>query len=98
MPTALVTGGAGFIGSTLTGLLLERDHDVRIYDDLSSGAERNLDEFDVELVVGDVRDLESLTAAARGCDMLFHLAAGAGVVQSISEPLVNFDQNARGTV
>jgi UDP-glucose 4-epimerase len=98
MPTALVTGGAGFIGSTLTGLLLEQDHGVRIYDDLSSGAEGNLDEFDVELVVGDVRDLESLTAAARGCDMLFHLAAGAGVVQSISEPLVNFDQNARGTV
>ena len=65
-----MTGGAGFIGSTLTGLLLERGHDVRIYDDLSSGAERNLDEFDVELVVGDVLDLESLTAAARGCDAL----------------------------
>jgi len=45
-----------------------------------------------------VRDLDALVAAARGCDAAFHLAAGAGVIQSIEEPLVNFDQNARGTL
>ena len=65
MPTALVTGGAGFIGSTLTRMLLERDYDVRVYDDLSSGSEEHLDGLDVELVVGDVRDLEFVHIASQ---------------------------------
>ncbi|MGN6378678.1 MAG: SDR family NAD(P)-dependent oxidoreductase [Gaiellales bacterium] len=97
MPTALITGGAGFVGSALARLLLERGYAVRAYDDLSSGAAQLLPE-DVELVVGDVRDWERLQTACRGCDVVFHLAAGAGVVQSIADPLENFDQNARGTV
>jgi UDP-glucose 4-epimerase len=98
MPSALVTGGAGFIGSTLTRLLLERGYDVRVYDDLSSGSSDHLDSLDVELVTGDVRDLEALTRAAAGADAMFHLAAGAGVVDSIERPIENFDLNARGTL
>ena len=98
MPTAIVTGGAGFIGSTLTRLLLERGYRVRIYDDWSSGAREHLDGLDVELVTGDVRDLDSLQAACGGCDAMFHLAAGAGVVDSIENPIENFDLNARGTL
>jgi len=98
MPEALVTGGAGFIGSTLVRLLLARGYAVRVYDDLSSGSREHLDEREVELVVGDVRDLDSLTAAVRGADVVFHLAAGAGVVDSIENPLANFDLNARGTL
>ena len=98
MPTALVTGGAGFIGSTLTRMLLERGSTVRVYDDLSSGSREHLDELDVELVVGDVRDLESLERACGGVDTVFHLAAGAGVVDSIENPIENFDLNARGTL
>jgi UDP-glucose 4-epimerase len=98
MPLALVTGGAGFIGSTLTRLLLERGYDVRVYDDLSSGSRDHLDGLDVELITGDVRDLESLTRAAAGADAMFHLAAGAGVVDSIERPIENFDLNARGTL
>ena len=94
----LVTGGAGFIGSTLTRLLLERGDEVRIYDDLSSGSREHLEGLDVEVVEGDVRDVERLTGAARGNDILFHLAAGAGVVDSIENPLGNFDVNARGTL
>ena len=50
------------------------------------------------MVEGDVRDVERLTDAARGNDILFHLAAGAGVVDSIENPLGNFDVNARGTL
>src|SRR3954470_8822291 len=98
MPEALVTGGAGFIGSTLVRLLLARGYAVRVYDDLSSGSREHLDEREVELVVGDVRDLDSLTAAVRGADVVFHLAAGAGVVDSMENPLGNFDLNARGTL
>ena len=71
---------------------------MRVYDDLSSGSEEALAGLDAELVIGDVRDTEALTAACRGCDVVFHLAAGAGVVQSITDPLDNFDVNARGTV
>src|SRR4051794_12194662 len=98
MPTAVVTGGAGFIGSTLTRLLLERGYSVRVYDDLSSGAREHLEGLDVELVMGDVRDLESLRQACEGIDAMFHLAAGAGVVESISNPIENFDLTARGTL
>jgi UDP-glucose 4-epimerase len=98
VPTAVITGGAGFVGSALARLLLERGYAVRAYDDLSSGARGLLPAGDVELVVGDVRDLERLQGACRGADVVFHLAAGAGVVQSIADPLENFDQNARGTV
>src|SRR5262249_37883036 len=98
MPSALVTGGAGFIGSTLTRMLLERGYDVRVYDDLSSGSEEHPEDIDVELVVGDGRDLESLERAGGGVDTVFHLAAGAGVVDSIERPIENFDLNARGTL
>ena len=98
MPTALVTGGAGFIGSTLVRELLGDGYDVRIYDDLSSGSLDHLAGLDVEVVRGDVRDLDPLSDAAKGCDVLFHLAAGAGVVDSINDPLANFDLNARGTL
>jgi len=98
VPRALVTGGAGFIGSALVRALEARGYGVRVYDDLSVGDPANLKGTDAELVRGDVRDLDALVAAARGCDAAFHLAAGAGVIQSIEEPLVNFDQNARGTL
>jgi nucleoside-diphosphate-sugar epimerase len=97
-PTALVTGGAGFIGSTLVRLLIDRGYRVRIYDDLSSGTREHLDGLDVDLVLGDVRELEPLTRACDGCKTMFHLAAGAGVVDSIEDPIGNFDLNARGTL
>lgn len=94
----LVTGGAGFIGSTLVRSLLERGDAVRVYDDLSTGDREHLGGTDVEIVVGDVRDVDALTSACAGCDTVFHLAAGAGVVDSIENPLGNFDVNARGTL
>src|SRR5919108_6505572 len=98
MPRALITGGAGFIGSALVRALAERGYTVRVYDDLSSGDPANLEGTDAEVRTGDVRDLEPLADAARGCDVVFHLAAGAGVLQSIADPLGNFDVNARGTL
>ena len=98
VPRALVTGGAGFIGSALVRALEARGDDVRVVDDLSAGDPANLEGSNAELVRTDVRDLDALVAAARGCDAVFHLAAGAGVVQSIEDPLENFDVNARGTL
>jgi UDP-glucose 4-epimerase len=97
-PTALVTGGAGFIGSTLVRLLIERGCSVRIYDDFSSGSREHLEGLDTDLVTGDVRELDPLTRACEGCHTVFHLAAGAGVVDSIEDPIGNFDLNARGTL
>ncbi len=98
MPRAIVTGGAGFIGSALIRALAAEGYDVRVVDDLSSGDPANLEGIGAELRVGDVRDLDLVTEAARGCDVVFHLAAGAGVVESMNDPLTNFDQNARGTL
>ena len=98
MRRALVTGGAGFVGSALVRLLAERGYGVRVYDDLSLGSAANLDDTGAELVRGDVRDVDALARAARGCDVVFHLAAGTGVVPSIEDPFADFDLNARGTL
>jgi UDP-glucose 4-epimerase len=98
MPRVLVTGGAGFIGSALVRLLAERGDDVRVYDNLSTGSAGLLDGTGAELVRGDVRDVDSLTEAAEGRDVVFHLAAGTGVLPSIEDPFADFDLNARGTL
>jgi UDP-glucose 4-epimerase len=94
----LVTGGAGFIGSALVRLLVERGYAVRVYDDLSTGSAGLLAGTDAELVEGDVRDIDTLADTARGCDVVFHLAAGTGVLPSIEDPFGDFDLNARGTL
>jgi UDP-glucose 4-epimerase len=98
VPAALVTGGAGFIGSALVRRLEERSYSVRVFDNLATGDRAYLDGTDAELVEGDVRDLESLVEAAAGCDVVFHLAAGTGVLPSIEDPFADFDLNARGTL
>ena len=98
MGSALVTGGAGFIGSALVRLLAERGYPVRVFDDLSTGRAEQVDGIGAELVRGDVRDVDALAGAARGCDVVFHLAAGTGVLPSIEDPFGDFDLNARGTL
>jgi UDP-glucose 4-epimerase len=95
---ALVTGGAGFIGSALVRRLEERSYSVRVFDNLATGDRAYLEGTDAELVEGDVRDLETLAEAAAGCDVVFHLAAGTGVLPSIEDPFADFDLNARGTL
>ena len=98
MRTALVTGGAGFIGSALIRHLVEREYEVRVFDDLSTGQLSNIEGTGVDFVEGDVRDLDPLSAAAAGSSVVFHLAAGTGVLPSIEDPLADFDLNARGTL
>jgi len=93
----LVTGGCGFIGAQLVSLLAERGIETRVLDNLSRGREDNLGP-DVELVVGDIRDPATLARALAGIDSVIHLAAFGSVIESIADPIENFDVNARGTL
>ena len=98
MRRVLVTGGAGFIGSALVRMLAAQGDAVRVYDNLSTGSAELLEGTDAELIRGDVRDLDALERAAAACDVVFHLAAGTGVVPSIEDPFADFDLNAGGTL
>jgi len=94
----LVTGGAGFIGSHIAEELLAAGHQVRVFDNLSSGYERNIETLDVEFVCGDVRDLAALKTAARGVDGIFHEAAMVSVPESVEKPVENNAINVTGTM
>ena len=96
---ALVTGGAGFIGSNLVKALLALGHEVRVLDNLLSGYRANLASFpEVELREEDVRDAEAVTAAVKGCDVVFHLAASVGNKRSIDLPVDDAEINVIGTI
>lgn len=96
---ALVTGGAGFIGSNIVGLLLERGHEVVVLDNLSSGYPGNLAPFPAAtLVEGDVRDRAAVDRAMAGAEVVLHLAASVGNTRSIEHPLLDSDINVLGTL
>jgi UDP-glucose 4-epimerase len=100
---ALVTGGAGFIGSHLVDALVARGDDVTVLDDLSSGREANLAgalDAGAELVRGDVRDGAALTALVSIArpEAIFHLAAQVDVRLSLSDPAFDARTNIEGTV
>src|ERR1051326_5831681 len=87
----LITGGAGFIGSHLADDLLTRGYEVRVFDNLCSqvhGHEKAWPPYlssDVEFIIGDIQDPESVGRAVRGVDAVFHFAAMVGVGQSMYE-------------
>src|SRR5919202_6780930 len=94
---AVVTGGAGFIGSNLVDALAERGDDVHVLDDLSSGKRENVDER-ATLHTGDIRaDAGAIFEAARP-EVVFHLAAQADVRVSVARPDFDADVNVLGTV
>src|SRR4029077_21110017 len=72
--TALVTGGTGFVGSHLVRVLLERGEEVRCFTRHASRLD-NLKDLSVEFVTGDLRDLDSLSKAVKGCKVVYHSAA-----------------------
>ena len=96
---ALVTGGAGFIGSHLVEALLRRGHRVRVLDDLSSGKREYVrDHLDLELVVGDLREPETLARVMRDVEVVYHQGALRSVPRSVEEPFAYHDVNATGTL
>ncbi len=97
---ALVTGGAGFIGSHIVEELLRGGASVRVLDNFSSGKRENLAAFqgDLEIMEGDLRDTEVIKAATRDVNLVFHLAAFVSVPQSMAEPEACFAINVGGTV
>src|SRR4051794_21954548 len=97
MSSFLVTGGAGFMGSTLVDVLLDQGHTVRVLDDLSSGNRANLPR-EAEFVEGDVTDPAAMAQAFDGIDGCFHLAAIASVVRSSDEWLRTHQVNLTGTI
>jgi UDP-glucose 4-epimerase len=95
---AIVTGGAGFIGSHLVDALVARGDEVTVFDDLSSGRRERVNEG-VQLVEGDVRDAPALEDAfGSGPEVCFHLAAQADVRVSVEQPDFDLEVNALGTV
>jgi nucleoside-diphosphate-sugar epimerase len=95
---ALVTGGAGFIGSHLVRALIEQGYEVRVLDNLSTGVEGNLESLDVDLWIGDIRDEKIVTQAMRGAELVFHYAAMISVPVSIEQPVYCYDVNVTGTL
>lgn len=101
MAHALVTGGAGFIGSHLTQALLKQGHKVTVLDDLSTGRRDNLNGFesdpDFKLVLGTVLNAAVVDELVEQCDIVYHMAAAVGVSYVIENPLESLRTNTKGT-
>jgi UDP-glucose 4-epimerase len=96
----LVTGGAGFIGSHLVDRLIALGHEVRVFDNLSTGKRENLRQHAdrVQLVVGDVRDEAALLRASEGVNLVYHEAAVVSVQLSVERPDETLAVNLGGTL
>jgi UDP-glucose 4-epimerase len=95
---ALVTGGAGFIGSNLVKTLAADGHEVVVLDNLLSGYQKNLNPDQARFVQGDIRDEAKLRSAMEGANVVYHLAASVGNKRSIDFPLDDADINVMGTL
>jgi UDP-glucose 4-epimerase len=98
---ALVTGGAGFIGSHLTERLLKDGNKVAVIDNLSTGSLENIESFKnhagFEFVEGDIRNVELMEPLVEQCDTIFHLAAAVGVRLIAEDPVHTIETNIGGT-
>jgi UDP-glucose 4-epimerase len=94
----LVTGGAGFIGSALVRRLTTSGSSVRVLDNLSIGHRAYIAGQRCELMVGELADPAVVQSALDGCDAVVHLAARAGIPDSVTDPLGTFEANVAQTV
>jgi UDP-glucose 4-epimerase len=99
--SALITGGAGFIGSHLAERLLADEWEVFVLDDLSTGSERNVAHLrgrrDFHLIVDSVLKSSVVNELVHRCDVVFHLAAAVGVRLIVEEPVRTLITNIQGT-
>ena len=100
MTVSLVTGGAGFIGSHIVQKLVERGDQVKILDNFSTGKRENLASVinQVEIIEADLRQVDQVSQAVSGVDLVFHQAAMVSVPQSMIDPKFCFDVNVGGTL
>ena len=105
MKTILVTGADGFIGSHLVEKLIQKGHKLKaftFYNSFNSwGWLDTLDKKilkEIEIVSGDIRDVDSVEKACKNCDMIFHLAALVGIPYSYYAPETYIDTNIKGTL
>ena len=96
--TTLVTGGAGFIGANLLRMLLDHGFRVHVLDNFWVGRWEYLDGLDVEVIEGDIRDIETVVAAIEGVENVVHLAAQCGVPASLTDPRRDCEVNIIGTL
>jgi len=98
--TWMVTGGCGFIGSTLVRSLVQQGHNVNVIDDLSTGDVANIRDLGpaVRLFPDDICDLGKVREAAKGCEGIYHLAARVSVQRSFEEPERTHSVNVGGTL
>ena len=98
----LVTGGTGFIGSNLVEFLVEKGLNVIAFDRYNSNndwgwLENSKYKNDFEVILGDIRDYDSVSKSMKGCDIVFHLAALIGIPYSYISPLAYIRTNIEGT-
>ena len=96
----LVTGGAGFIGSHLVDALVEVGHEVRVFDNCSTGSRDNLAHLEgrIKFICADLRDENACRNACQEIDTVFHLAALGSVPRSIDDPVTTNSVNVAGTL
>lgn len=95
---ALVTGGAGFIGSNVVKKLLKEGWKVKVIDNLSTGHFENLIDLNVDFYNFDILDLDDMGKVFENVDVVFHLAASVGRQKSIEYPVVDASINVIGTI
>lgn len=94
----LVTGGAGFIGSALVRMLVDRDHEVIVIDSGAAAGFDHLVGVPAQVIRTDIRDRETMRTALEGCTAIVHLAAQISVPASIADPLLDLDVNVSASM
>ena len=96
----LVTGGCGFVGSHLVETLVQTGERVRVFDNCSTGKAENIAHLknQIELVDGDLRELDAVHQAVAGIDYVFHQGARPSVARSLADPILSNNVNINGTL